>query len=681
MGLEPRQWAALGRIEVLLRHHVATQRPLRQYPEFDCVRALFDSGTVEAIERRARKAGVGADRVLVANGLLDEEDYVRALAASIGVPFEPLERIDRTQCPLGNAHLIAAPAAGMIPLLFDGKLNFIVAPRAFAARRMAQRGGPDPNIPGPVRLTTAQRLDAFVRMQGETALAEHATGALQWTRPELSASPSRTRRSTTAWLIAAAIGMLALITAPGVAMLALEIALAMIFLAWMLLRVAGTLVKPPPRRAGPMLSDAELPTYSVLVSLYHEVAAVPGLVDALQNLDYPREKLDIKFVTEPDDVETRAAIEAHRLGPQFEIFVAPAGEPRTKPKALNAALPFARGSFTVIYDAEDRPEPDQLRRALEAFRQGGADLACVQASLTIDNAADNWLTGFFAAEYAGHFDVFLPALALFEQPLPLGGSSNHFRTQVLRDVGAWDPYNVTEDADLGLRLARFGYRTSTIDSATYEEAPARFGPWLKQRTRWFKGWMKTWLVHMREPLRLRREIGTAAFITVHLIVGGNVLGALVHPLLLLLVGLSMFRDAPILGAAEPTAFFAVMAVAGYFASALPCLVGLARRGLIRYAAVLPRMPVYWLMLSLAAWRALYQLIRDPYRWEKTEHGLARTSRMTKRPSVIPTVTASSKRASYSSRQRRPALPRRSLAVTTSTNYGTMIEKLTALEKV
>jgi cellulose synthase/poly-beta-1,6-N-acetylglucosamine synthase-like glycosyltransferase len=198
----------------------------------------------------------------------------------------------------------------------------------------------------------------------------------------------------------------------------------------------------------------------------------------------------VKFVLEADDHETRRALAALDLGPPFAIITAPALGPRTKPKALNVALPFAHGSFTVIYDAEDVPEPDQLRRAFDTFIAADERLACVQASLTIDNTTDSWLARMFTASYAGHFEGFLPAMAALRLPFPLGGSSNHFRTAALRRVGGWDPYNVTEDADLGIRLHRFGYRCAALSSATYEEAPARFGPWLKQRTRWYKGWMR-----------------------------------------------------------------------------------------------------------------------------------------------------------------------------------------------
>ena len=313
------------------------------------------------------------------------------------------------------------------------------------------------------------------------------------------------------------------------------------------------------------------------------------------------------------------------------IIPVPNQGPRTKPKALNVALPFARGTFTVIYDAEDRPEPNQLRLALQAFRAGGDKLACVQARLCIDNSDDSWLAQLFTTEYAGQFDVFLPGLAALHLPLPLGGSSNHFYTPALREVGAWDPYNVTEDADLGMRLARFGYRTGVINSTTYEEAPARFGPWLRQRTRWFKGWMQTWLVHMRQPIRLLRDLGLPGFVTFQLIVGGNVLAALVHPLFLagLIIaaahGIPPWRDDS-LAFAILAAVYGVTAVIGYLTSAFLGWLGLWRRGLLSGSWSLLLTPLHWLLLSLAAWRALYQLILAPYSWEKTEHGLAKSSR-------------------------------------------------------
>jgi cellulose synthase/poly-beta-1,6-N-acetylglucosamine synthase-like glycosyltransferase len=396
----------------------------------------------------------------------------------------------------------------------------------------------------------------------------------------------------------------------------------MLFLAWLTLRLACAFVAAPKLKPLPKLSPETLPMYSIIAALYREAASVDGLLRAIERLDYPPEKLDVILAIEADDDETLAAIAACRSRMPITIVAVPAAGPRTKPKALNVALPFARGSFTVVYDAEDRPEQDQLLHALEAFRTGGEKLACVQARLCIDNTDDSWLTRFFTAEYAGQFDVFLGGLAALRLPVPLGGSSNHFRTAILRKIGAWDAYNVTEDADLGMRLARFGYRSGLITSTTYEEAPAALGPWLRQRTRWLKGWMQTWGVHMREPLRLKRELGLPGFLSLQLIVGGNVLAALVHPLFTVALICGAMRDTSIWLAA----IYGSCVLCGYIASAALGWLGLARRGLLKKAWALLLTPLHWLLLSLAAWRAFYQLIVSPYAWEKTTHGLAKNSR-------------------------------------------------------
>ena len=341
----------------------------------------------------------------------------------------------------------------------------------------------------------------------------------------------------------------------------------------------------------------------------------------------------MKFVVEADDGETRQALADLQLGPPFEIITAPAFGPRTKPKALNVALPLARGRYTVVYDAEDTPEPDQLRRAIEAFRHGGSRLACVQAALTIDNTTDSLLTRMFTASYAGQFDAVLPALAALHLPLPLGGSSNHFRTVALHRAGGWDPYNVTEDADLGVRLSRLGYRSDVLSSATYEEAPARLSSWLKQRTRWYKGWMQTWLVHMRRPRRLLRDLKLGGALAFQLLLAGNVLSALVHPFFMGALGCLLVVKSPFEVVGDMGKIFAVCAatlLCGYASTIIPDSIGLARRGLLRHAWILALTPFYWFLLSWAAWRALIQLFCDPQRWEKTEHGLAETSRLGRR---------------------------------------------------
>ena len=398
---------------------------------------------------------------------------------------------------------------------------------------------------------------------------------------------------------------------PILALDAWSVALASWFLLFIGLRLVGSFVPRLPSKKMQRLPDHRLPVYTVIAALYREAKSVEPLMQAIDALDYPREKLQVILALEPNDLATRAAIA--RLGPMphVQVLIAPSTGPQTKPKALNCALPFARGSFTAVFDAEDRPDPGQLRAALDAFRSHDTDVACAQASLCIDNNnKDSWLSRTFAAEYAGQFDVFLPGLAAMRMPLPLGGSSNHFRTAVLREVGGWDAWNVTEDADLGFRLARFGYRSVTFDSTTDEEAPIRFKAWLGQRSRWMKGWMQTWGVHMREPRRLWRQAGPRGFLTLNIIVGGNVLTALAYPVLVIELAADLLTN--ITGSTSGLFFAGSLAplhiatiAAGFASTVLIGLMGLARRDRLRIGWVLALMPFYWGCLSIAAWRALW----------------------------------------------------------------------------
>jgi cellulose synthase/poly-beta-1,6-N-acetylglucosamine synthase-like glycosyltransferase len=600
-------------------------------PEIDCVRSLLASNVIDAAERRAAALGVGADRVLITAGELSEEAYLRALAAALGVAFEPLDGTPRALCPLNDERLIESAAAGMLPLAIGDELYLVVAPRGAAARRILQLIEQNPARARRFRFTSAERLNRFVLRYGGKAIAARAADSLKQTWPMLSAAPRRWRTNIIPVAIVMLPALAAAVVAPAGTMLAFEVTLAAVFLAWLGLRLVGAFVEPTVCDASPGLPDDALPVYTVIAALYREAASVDGLLTAIERLDYPAEKLDVIVAVEADDCETRAAIAARNCRIPIAVIPVPAKGPRTKPKALNVALPFARGTFTVIYDAEDRPEPNQLRHALQAFRAGGDDLACVQARLCIDNTSDGWLAQLFTAEYAGQFDVFLPGLAAMRLPFPLGGSSNHFYTATLREIGGWDPYNVTEDADLGMRLARSGRRSDVINSTTYEEAPAQFSPWLRQRTRWFKGWMQTWLVHMRQPGRLLRELGPTGFLTFQLIVGGNALAALVHPLFMAALIYSVVSGAPMWRGDSATvailaAVYGTTVVIGYLTSAFLGWLGLARRGLRSTAWVLLLTPAHWLLLSLAAWRALYQLATAPYAWEKTEHGLAKSSR-------------------------------------------------------
>lgn len=384
------------------------------------------------------------------------------------------------------------------------------------------------------------------------------------------------------------------------------------------------------RRRPGRIADADLPVYTVLVPLFREHRMLPQLVRSLAALDYPPEKLDIKLILESVDDATIAAARALALPPHFQCVIVPDADPRTKPKALNYALQCARGEFAVIYDAEDRPEPGQLREALAAFRAGPANLACVQARLNFYNAHETWLTRQFAIEYAALFDGLLPALQRLGLPIPLGGTSNHFRMAALRWLGAWDAFNVTEDADLGMRLYRRGYVCRMLRSVTLEEATCRLGPWLRQRTRWMKGFMQTWSVHMRRPLRLWRELGTSRFLGFQVVVLGQIFSALAYPLFYLFVAVVTAADTLLLLPSTVLGLHlwlvALFNVAlGYLANMALALLALRRRGLA-LAPHIVFMPVYWLGVSLAAYRALIQLWRAPFYWEKTEHGLGPASR-------------------------------------------------------
>jgi cellulose synthase/poly-beta-1,6-N-acetylglucosamine synthase-like glycosyltransferase len=377
----------------------------------------------------------------------------------------------------------------------------------------------------------------------------------------------------------------------------------------------------------PRMPDHRLPRYTVLVPMYDEPEVLPTLVHGLASLDYPSDRLDIILVLEARDAVTRSAAARLRLPWNMRILIVPPGGPQTKPKALNYALAFARGDLVVVFDAEDRPESDQLRLAAHAFSRGGPVLACVQARLNVYNPADSFWTRQFALEYSALFDGLLPALDRLRLPIPLGGTSNHFRLSVLRGVGAWDPYNVTEDADLGIRLARAGYRTATIASTTWEEAPTSRKIWVGQRTRWLKGWIQTWLVHMRHPRRLLRDLGTRQFLGILVTFGGVLLSVLVYPIALLAMGLTWwlggFGGAALSGIGSWLWLIALINLStGILAPMVAAALAVLRRGHPRLLLSVFWMPAYWVLISLAGYRALVDLARRPHYWEKTRHGLS-----------------------------------------------------------
>jgi cellulose synthase/poly-beta-1,6-N-acetylglucosamine synthase-like glycosyltransferase len=366
--------------------------------------------------------------------------------------------------------------------------------------------------------------------------AEHltveATFSLARELPALSAQRVVSRGQGASIAATFALSMIALLFWPLATTAVFIAAMTLLFIAGTFFRVLLSWLGGLPRKApdAVLQDDPALPVYSILVPLYREAKIVPDLLRALMSLAYPRDKLDIKIIVEADDVETVAACAHHSATYPFDLICVPASLPRTKPKAVNYALRYARGDYLVIFDAEDRPEPDQLLKAIAAFRNASREVACLQARLAFHNQ-DRWLTKSFAIDYFTWFGSLLPGLERLNVPMPLGGTSNHFRTAVLREIGAWDPFNVTEDADIGLRLAQLGYRTAMLDSTTWEEAPERVDIWIKQRSRWLKGYMQTWLVHSRNTHSLIRQVGLGGFLSFQLFIGGAVLSALINPIL------------------------------------------------------------------------------------------------------------------------------------------------------
>lgn len=375
---------------------------------------------------------------------------------------------------------------------------------------------------------------------------------------------------------------------------------------------------PPP----PPLATRNQPVVSVMVALFREELILPQLVRRLNRLTYPRELLDILLVVEEDDHLTRAALARLDLPGHMRVITVPDGPIRTKPRALNFALDFCKGSIVGIYDAEDVPAPDQILTVVRRFQDRGPKVACVQGVLDFYNASHNWLTRCFAAEYAGWFRVVLPGIARLGLVVPLGGTSVFFRRAVLEELGGWDAYNVTEDADLGLRLARHGYVTELIPTVTDEEPNGRALPWVKQRSRWIKGYTLTWAVHSRDPVRLWRDLGPKRFIAMQILFLGTISEYALAPLLW-----SFWL--PLLGLPHPIAalmpHWATTVIAALFAlsEGLNLAVGLwAVRGR-KHRHLLPWVPTlhfYFPLGSLAAYKAIREMVRCPFYWDKTAHG-------------------------------------------------------------
>ncbi|MBI2098762.1 MAG: glycosyltransferase [Candidatus Wildermuthbacteria bacterium] len=371
------------------------------------------------------------------------------------------------------------------------------------------------------------------------------------------------------------------------------------------------------------LSDEELPLYTILIPLYQEAEVVWQIRKAMEAIDYPKAKLEILITLEQYDYATQEAIARADFPSYFRILLLPDVPPKTKPKALNVALLRAKGEFLVIYDAEIIPDPDQLKKAVLAFRKH-PEIAFLQTRLDHYNTDQNILTKLFNIEFNFYYDLFLPGLQKFRFPLPLSGHSTHFRRSAIEEVGGWDPYNVAEDCDIGIVLYRHGYRSEILDSVSKEEATTTLPAWMRQRSRWMKGFLQSSIVHLRHPLELKKDLGGWINFTAFLfIVPGTVLLNFLNLFYwLLLVGwfvtYSVFIQELFTGPILPISVISSLggnALFVYFN-----LIGSYRRGkygLVKYALL---SPFYWILLAVASGKAVIQLFTKPYHWEKTAHG-------------------------------------------------------------
>lgn len=566
----------------------------------------------------ARWTGAPLDATLLCSRAIDEDTLYRGLAARLGVPFiaQPV--------PLdARADYGAAAAAGFAALAQPIRgVRWLAAPRGRAMAALLAL----PDATG-LAITTPRRLGANLRASAATQIADDAALRLHQIEPRLSAraGPSQETRLASAALLAIGAGLTALW--PQWAALFAWTLLTFAFSAATITRLFTVAAACSRDEESPSVVERDLPVYTVVVALYREAEVVGALIDALEALDYPRAKLDIKFVVEAEDTATFAALATALPGVEYEIVVAPPGAPRTKPRALNIALPFARGELLCIYDAEDRPEPDQLRRAASRFLRADPGLGCLQARLAVDNADENAIAGLFAIDYAALFEVANPGVAALGLPMMLGGTSNHFRTQTLRDLCGWDAWNVTEDADLGVRLARCGLRVETLVSRTHEEAPITVRALFNQRVRWMKGWMQTAFVHLRDPVALWLNLRPLAFVTTLAVFVSGVVSPLLWPFFAILLARdlaagTLFSPASALDYAVDTCAL-WLAIAGPVAMIWPAVLGMRRQKLGRRWPLLFLLPLWHVMLSLAAWRAIHDLWRNPFGWAKTTHGVAR----------------------------------------------------------
>ncbi|HEX2148381.1 MAG TPA: glycosyltransferase family 2 protein [Pseudorhizobium sp.] len=584
----------------------------------------FSKPLIQTLKGRARQNGTTVEAELLHHPGIEEQAYYGAIARFLRLPFldklPPDAVVDSSgidtqlhrPVTVRVHHRREAPQVAIVPEA--GRLAHLAA--ALISQPMLRRD---------LVVTTPSALRKAVWSAGAERRVHQTIASLFETLPRFSARTVMTgSQGFIAGLLVSPL-LVALVLAPEWILPVLHPVLSYLYLAGLLLRIRALVYRKRKRHREPPRVPGPLPCYTVLVALYREAAVTGQLVESLKRLDWPPSLLDIKLVCEADDRETIAALRAQGLPRHMEIVEVPPAHPRTKPKALTYALSGVRGEYLVIYDAEDRPHPSQLQEAYGRFCELPPDVACLQAPLVITNARSSWLSALFSLEYSALFRGLLPMLSHYRMPMPLGGTSNHFQTKVLKEVGGWDPFNVTEDADLGLRLFRLGYRSDVLRRQTLEDAPVTLKIWMGQRTRWFKGWLQTWLVMMRQPKRLVGEMGLGPCLIFHLMIGGMLLSSLLHPLIFVFLfqGAAAMMETPASSIPRSVLWLFFVDTVNIFGSYLT-FVALGVSTMTDYEKRLlggrwMAVPLYWIMTSLAAWRAVIELRSNPFFWKKTPH--------------------------------------------------------------
>ena len=598
---------------------------------------LYDRGVLtdeqlDEAEDLAEAWNLGLVEVLLGKRWLKAATIYRELAYYYDVPLLDLSETPADTALLRRYDVTEMTEAQVIPVREEnGRLTVATArPGPVTLVRIIEIFGSE------VDIAVATRLDISLALQSafREEQSHEAVYGLAETDPVMSASNVILPAQVVVLYGCISLFLLGLAFAPVPTLIALNVVMTVFYLGNFLFKATLVWVGSEAQERmsqsiaaeAAMLHDDELPVYTVLVPMFREPEVLPILTNALRNLDYPLAKLDIKIVLEESDHDTIEAARSLDLEGVFEIVLVPASHPQTKPKACNYALQYARGDFLVIFDAEDKPEPDQLKKVIATFRQSSPNTACVQCRLNYYNAQENWLTRMFTLDYSLWFDLMLPGLQRLGVPIPLGGTSNHFRMDVLRQLKAWDPHNVTEDADLGIRLTQKGYRVGVIDSTTFEEANVSIPNWIRQRSRWIKGYMQTFLVHTRRPVHLARTVGLPGLIGFVFFIGGTFLSGLLNPIFWGIFVLWMIFGAQLIEPYFPPAILYMSLINLLAGNALLIYLTMVAPFRRRWTYLAPwgvTVVGYWVLMTIASYKALKQLVSNPFYWEKTQHGLSK----------------------------------------------------------